>query len=168
MHHKPSSNKWRTNNSRPQGHGEIVAGGFYCRRFDIGQNPWVDTRNSVTKVEERGMTLLAPVCRQLYRETSLLPFQLNAWCFESVPVMERYIVRERRLPREQRRALRTLYINTSSTKAIHKCFSKLEVLVWYNRWSGLRKTLVGGKQALTREQPIRSRPGGQAMQFFDT
>jgi hypothetical protein len=127
----------------------------------------VDTRNSATNAEERGMTLLSPVCRQLYRETSLLPFQLNAWCFESVPVMERYVMREKRLPREQRRAIRTLYINTRFTKAIHKCFGDLEVLIWFSRWTGMRKTVLPGSQANTRVQ-VRSKPGGQAMELFDT
>lgn len=114
------------------------------------------------------MTLLSPVCRQLYHETSLLPFQLNAWSFESLAVMERYITREKRLPREQRRAIRTLYINTRFTKAIHKCFSDLEVLIWFSRWTEMRKTVLTGNQADTRVQ-MRSKPGGQqAMELFNT
>ncbi|KAB5535998.1 hypothetical protein GE09DRAFT_337514 [Coniochaeta sp. 2T2.1] len=172
VHHKPVGHRWHHHRNHPSPKGssvrhEVVPGGFYCRRFDSAQNPWVETRNSATRREERGMTLLSPVCRQLYQETSLLPFQLNAWCFESVSVMERYVVREKRLPREQRRAVRTLYINTRFTKAIHKCFSELEVLVWVSLWTGMRKTVLPGRDAKTTSLQLRSKPGGQAMELFN-
>lgn len=116
------------------------------------------------------MTLLSPVCRQLYRETALLPFQLNAWCFESASVMERYVRREKRLPREQRRAVRTLYVNPAFTKDIHKCFSDLEVLFWYSKWTGKRKTRLSGREREEHKtwMQARSKQLGQAMELFDT
>ncbi|OIW32014.1 hypothetical protein CONLIGDRAFT_249746 [Coniochaeta ligniaria NRRL 30616] len=166
VHHRPVAHRWHVSNRA--GRHEIIPGGFYCRRFDAAQNPWVDKRNGSTNAEEYGMTLLAPVCRQLYHETSLLPFQLNAWCFESVRIMERYVIREKRLAREQRRAIRTLYIDTRFTKAIHKCFSDLEVLIWFSRWTGMRKTVLPASQSNTRVVQVRSRPGGQPMELFDT
>ncbi|KAL2258672.1 hypothetical protein VTK26DRAFT_7947 [Humicola hyalothermophila] len=91
--------------------------GFYCRILPRHQNPWRpqrrgDKNNHTTAPPPsppRGMTLLSPVCRQLYHETVLLPYALNAWSFESRRVMERYVVKEKRLPLPQRRAIRVLY-----------------------------------------------------------
>lgn len=112
------------------------------------------------------MTLLSPVCRQLYRETSLLPFQLNAWFFESTCVMERYVFRERRLPLAQRRAIHTLYVNSRLTKAMEKFFGGLKVVMWN----------VPGTEYKPRRQvvdrqfdavPTRSRPRGTDMQLFN-
>lgn len=173
VHHRPVAHRWRVNNSNTnnnnQGRHETIPGGFYCRRLGASQNPWIDTRHSATRAEERGVTLLSPVCRQLYRETALLPFQLNAWCFESVKLMERYVVRERRLPLEQRRAVRTLYADSPFTKAVHKCFGELEVVVCFSRWTGLRRTVLppggGRKGEAKRVQQVRSK---QAMELFDT
>lgn len=113
------------------------------------------------------MTLLAPVCRQLYQETSVLPFQLNAWCFESVKVMERYVLRERRLTREQRRAVRTLYVNAMFTKEIHKCFGELEVLIWYSKWTGTRRTTLPGRHEEKARAQARSKQLGQTIELFD-
>ena len=167
VHHRPVGHRWHLGRNPPKGVHEVIPGGFYCRRLDISQNPWVETRNSSTNKEERGVTLLSPVCRQLYRETNLLPFQLNAWCFESVTVMERYVIKEKRLPREQRRALRTLYINTRFTKAIHKCFSELEVLVWFSLWTGMRKTVLPGGATKLQRLQVGPKPGGQAMELYN-
>lgn len=76
------------------------------------------------------MTLLSPVCRQLYLETALLPYKLNAWSFENRSVMERYVVREKRLPLPQRRAINTLYVSGPMSKSLEKFFGGLKVIVW--------------------------------------
>lgn len=113
------------------------------------------------------MTLLSPVCRQLYAETSLLPFQLNSWCFASISVMERYVGREKRLSRDQRRAVRTLYVNTHPTKTVQKYFRNLETLVSYSAHGGMRKRVLGGSRADMR-LPVRNKRAGQEMKLYDT
>ncbi|AEO58260.1 hypothetical protein MYCTH_2305461 [Thermothelomyces thermophilus ATCC 42464] len=89
---------------------ETIEGGFYCRILERNQNPWKAHRDGPPP--RRGMTLLSPVCRQLYHETALLPFRLNAWSFESLRVLDRFVMKEKRLPRPQRRAIRLLYTQT--------------------------------------------------------
>lgn len=167
MHHRPVTHAWRVADDAHGGTTSktTVRGGFYCRRFDASQNP----RGATDGAGRGGMTLLAPVCRQLYRETALLPFQLNAWCFASVPVMERYVLTERRLPREQRRAVRTLYLNGGSTKDVHKCFGELEVLVWYSKWTGnKRRTSLPARHEDKARALARSKQLGQTIELFDT
>ena len=83
------------------------------------------------------MTLLSPACRQLYHETALLPYTLNAWSFESRHVMERYVMKEKRLPLPQRRAIHTLYSQHVLPWAVEKYFGGLEVIVLEN---GLKMT----------------------------
>lgn len=75
------------------------------------------------------MTLLSPVCRQLYHETVLLPFRLNAWSFESLRILDRFIMKEKRLPLPQRRAIRLLYTQTVLPTPVEKYFGALEMIV---------------------------------------
>jgi hypothetical protein len=130
-----------------------------------------------TAVTERGggggsgVTLLAPVSRQLYRETALLPFELNAWCFESAAVLERYVLRERRLAPEQRRALRTLYVDAgfAGGNLAHKCFRELEVLIWCSPSEGTRRTVVLPRRRDDKARALaKSRLYGEAVELFDT
>jgi len=101
------------------------------------------------------MTLLSPVCRQLYLETALLPYKLNAWSFENKSVMERYVVREKRLPLPQRRAIRTLYVNGPMSKSLEKFFGGLEVIVW-KEGSKLRREVLESRRAIERHAtPLR-------------
>ena len=77
---------------------------------------------------------MAPVCRQLYRETALLPYSLNVWSFENYYVMKRYILKEKRLPLLQRRAIRTLLVGSELScrglsKTMVKYLGGLEVLL---------------------------------------
>jgi hypothetical protein len=83
------------------------------------------------------MTLLSPACRQLYHETTLLPYTLNAWSFESRQVMERYVMKEKRLSLPQRRAIHILYSQHVLPWAVEIYFGGLEVIVLEN---GLKMT----------------------------
>ncbi|KAL2267875.1 hypothetical protein VTJ83DRAFT_5152 [Remersonia thermophila] len=113
---------------------ETSEGGFYCRILDRDQNPWRDPRSKKKPSPDkpdgpRGMTLLSPVCRQLHHETALLPFRLNAWSFDSLHTMDRYLLKEKRLPLPQRRALRLLYTQTVLPTPVEKYLGGLEVVV---------------------------------------
>lgn len=81
------------------------------------------------------MTLLSPVCRQLYHETALIPYATGTWSFASRGLMERYILLERRLPVLQRRALRRLVMrgiqgNGTLSRKMRLYLGGLEV-VWF-------------------------------------
>ncbi|KAK0742094.1 hypothetical protein B0T21DRAFT_381792 [Apiosordaria backusii] len=125
-------------NSRPT--YETLPGGFGCLILDREENPWptAHLHKSVPPAERekasiytwgRGMTLLSPVCRQLYHETVLLPYRLNAWSFRSIAVMDRFLVKERRLPKSHRGAIRVLYSQCVLTAAVEKLFAGLEVVL---------------------------------------
>jgi len=72
---------------------------------------------------------LSGVCRQLYTETAALPFSLNVWSFESIQIMERLVLKEKRLPRMERRAIRMIYAETIPHAALDKAFGSLDVLL---------------------------------------
>lgn len=78
------------------------------------------------------MTLLSPVCRQLYHETALLPYSLNAWSFETRHVMERYLIKEKRLPRPHRRAIKLLYSQHVLPSLVEKYFGGLKTIMLEN------------------------------------
>lgn len=113
---------------------ETTEGGFWCRILDKDENPWREPKAKPTDkptkpTPPRGMTLLSPVCRQLYHETALLPFRLNAWSFESLHIMDRYVMKEKRLPLSHRRAIRLLYAQTVLPAPVEKYLGGLEVIV---------------------------------------
>ena len=88
-----------------------IKGGFHCTTYDEQVNPFtVAAFPSNAPAERRGFRLLSPVCRQLYQETATLPFELNVLAFENSYVLNRYIVKERRLSLPLRRAIRTLFV----------------------------------------------------------
>ncbi|KAF2732724.1 hypothetical protein EJ04DRAFT_565716 [Polyplosphaeria fusca] len=88
------SNPFRLEISRPGGYGPA-----YIDVSDV----------------QKGFTLLNGVCRQLYHETAVLPYQLNIW-MKSRPfihspaygMLEAYTMAEKRLPLPQRRAINVL------------------------------------------------------------
>jgi hypothetical protein len=55
-------------------------------------------------------TMLSGVCRQLYLETAVLPFELNTVTFGSYNVMMNFILMEQRLSRQQRHAITKLML----------------------------------------------------------
>ena len=108
---------------------ETIVGGFWCRILPKDQNPWGSGPKVTGPPPRRGLKLLSPVCRQLYHETALLPFRLNAWSFESLHVMDRFVMKEKRLALPHRRAIRMLYTPTVLPTAVEKYFGGLEVIV---------------------------------------
>ncbi len=122
---KKWEHKLRTRNG--QRYYETTVGGFWCRILDKDQNPWREPK--AAPPPRRGLKLLSPVCRQLYHETALLPFRLNAWSFESLHVMDRFVMKEKRLSLPHRRAIRMLYAQTVLPTAVEKYFGGLEVVV---------------------------------------
>ncbi|KAK4160311.1 hypothetical protein QBC43DRAFT_114109 [Cladorrhinum sp. PSN259] len=106
---------------------ETREGGFWCRILRREQNPWPG--NAFRVEPPHGLTLLSPVCRQLYHETALLPYTVNTWSFESRYVMDRYVVKEKRLPLSHRRAIKILYSQGVLTAALEKYFGGLEVVL---------------------------------------
>lgn len=91
--------------------------------------------------EDNRLTLLSGVCRQLYHETSLLPHRLNTWSFENMHIMEKYIIKENKMPLQQRRAIHTIWCKERIPKALQQKFSGLEVIIWrvggQPRWQDL-------------------------------
>lgn len=131
----PWQHKRRIKNGQP--YTETIRGGFRYEVLEKRQDPWElgpkQGRKSATvplTSRETKVTLLSGVCRQLYHEASLLPQQLNTWSFENLHVMERYILRENRMPLLQRRAIHTLYCKEKLPKALAKKFGGLKVIIW--------------------------------------
>lgn len=123
----PWQHKRRTKDG--QAHIEIIKGGFRYEVLRLKQDPWaLDSKQM--RHSEKSITLLSGVCRQLYHETSLLPQQMNTWSFQNLHVMERYILRENRMPLLQRRAIHTLYCKERLPKALEKKFGGLKAIIW--------------------------------------
>ncbi|KAF2192808.1 hypothetical protein K469DRAFT_621457 [Zopfia rhizophila CBS 207.26] len=59
---------------------------------------------------EEGFTLLNGVCRQLYNDTAVLPYELNAWVFSSYTALENFILHRKALPRSHRKAITDLVV----------------------------------------------------------
>ncbi|KAK0620607.1 hypothetical protein B0T14DRAFT_604171 [Immersiella caudata] len=149
--YKKWEHKSRASRSGQRSTEAVVEGGFYCRILDKKQDPWKTSpshhhpnvappRSGSSHVKyQQGMALLSSVCRQLYNETVLLPYALNVWSFESNHVMERLLLKEKRLPRPHRRAIRMLYTPSVLTVAVEKAFGNLEVLLLQG---GVRMTRV--------------------------
>lgn len=141
---------------------ETVKGHFRCEVLHKKQDPWASgleqtwdkvapsasASASASAVSLRGttrtgarLTLLSGVCRQLYHETSLLPQKLNTWSFETAHLMERYILKENRMPLQQRRALQMLYCRERLQKDVQKKLKWLKVIIWKDgetlRWQDL-------------------------------
>ncbi|KAK0621873.1 hypothetical protein B0T17DRAFT_535294, partial [Bombardia bombarda] len=145
--HKRWAHRAHTRPGTTQRYYETIEGGFWCRILPAEVDPWRPSQTAIlpprashssrlaidhyppVEPPPRGMTLLSPVCRQLYHETALLPYALNAWSFESTWVMDRYVMKEKRLPMPQRRAIRILYSQQVLTAAVEKFFGGLEVIL---------------------------------------
>ncbi|AEO67267.1 317dfd0c-4ecc-4b9c-9101-940c9446d809 [Thermothielavioides terrestris] len=146
--HKP-----RTRNG--QRYYATTEGGFWCRILEKDQNPWRQTNNKPLHPPPRhGMTLLSPVCRQLYHETVLLPYRLNAWSFESFHVMDRYVMKEKRLPLAHRRAIRLLYTQTVLPVAVEKYLGGLEVVVLETGLTMVKRTVEAGPEQGCRKTVV--------------
>lgn len=145
----PWQHKQRTKNG--QAYTETIKGGFRYEVLEKRQDPWKVDRRNLRKLAPSDygspgspgaqITLLSGVCRQLYHETALLPQQMNTWSFETLHVMERYILKENRMPLMQRRAVQTLYCKEKLPKVLEKKFGGLKAIVWKDgkklRWQDL-------------------------------
>lgn len=127
---------------------ETVKGHFRYEVLPKRQDPWApgveqlwETTTAASNAASARMTLLSGVCRQLYNETSLLPHKLNAWSFESMHLMERYILRDNRMPLHQRKVVEVLYCRERLPKDLQKKFKGLKAIVWKDgeklRWQDL-------------------------------
>jgi len=135
--HKPREHKRRIKQGNP------ILGGFRTHILGFDQNPWAATTERTLAIQKQAseITLLSAVCRQLYKETAVLPFWLNAWSFKNAHVMERYVLREKRLTLLQRRAIHTLFVTHSLSRATEKFFGGLRVIIW-KEGNGLRKEVL--------------------------
>lgn len=143
----PWQHKQRIKNG--QAYTETIKGEFRYEVLEKRQDPWKVDRRNLRKLpsdppddsSDAQITLLSGVCRQLYLETALLPQQLNTWSFETMNVMERYILKENRMPLMQRRAVQTLYCKERLPKVLEKKFGGLKAIVWKDgkklRWQDL-------------------------------
>jgi len=109
-------------------HIETTPGYFFSLVLGADENPWHGSPAALTRAPQR-ITLLSNVCRQLYVETAVLPFRLNAWSFENSRLMERYVQTEKRLTAQQRRAVQTLVVREALPKAMENRFAGLKTIV---------------------------------------
>ncbi|CAN8103180.1 unnamed protein product [Discula destructiva] len=127
---------------------ESVKGHFQYKVMPYKQNPWAsdvenlwEAASASQNAAEARLTLLSGVCRQLYHETALLPHMLNTWSFESIHMMERYILKESRMSLQQRRAVEILYCKDRLPRDLRNKFKGLKVIVWKDndnlRWQEL-------------------------------
>ncbi|KAF3767953.1 hypothetical protein M406DRAFT_329002 [Cryphonectria parasitica EP155] len=127
---------------------ETVKGHFRYEVLPKRQDPWASGvnqlwENAATSLQAAGarLTLLSGVCRQLYDETALLPQKLNIWSFESMHMMERYILKDNRMHLHQRKAIEVLYCREKLPKDVHKKLKWLKAIVWKDgeklRWQDL-------------------------------
>lgn len=122
---------------------------FYGLVFDAEQDPWsrwvlqrftMGAGGTPPAALGDALTPLSAVCRQLYRETAVLPFSLNSWSFQDARVMERYLMRERRLTRLQRRGIAVLVVSDDlPSRAMEAFLGGLQVVIWkdgntFRRW----------------------------------
>ncbi|KAK4097674.1 hypothetical protein N658DRAFT_518468 [Parathielavia hyrcaniae] len=144
--------KWkhRVQTRSGQRYYETTEGGFCCRILDRDQNPWKTIDAAFECSPRRGMTLLSPVCRQLYHETALLPFRLNAWSFESAQVMDRYVLKEKKLPRPHRRAIRLLYSPVVLPAPVENYFGGLQIIVLDSGLTMVRHVVEAGPDSAQR------------------
>lgn len=132
-----------------QTYTETIKGGFRYEVLKKKQDPWDRDpkklrKSAASPLDSLGstITLLSGVCRQLYHETSLLPQQMNTWSFENLHVMERYILRENRMPLLQRRAVQTLYCKEKLPRALVKKFGGLKAIIWKDGKKLRRQDLI--------------------------
>ncbi|KAF2182931.1 hypothetical protein K469DRAFT_751818 [Zopfia rhizophila CBS 207.26] len=91
---------------------------FRCVVYSQGVNPF-DARLQCETTRppfEKCMTFLSVACRQLYKETALLPYKHNTWAFESSYTFLKFIGREGPLPHPHRRSLRSLFLRKLPTE----------------------------------------------------
>lgn len=155
--------------SSTSGTEDTPGGEFYAVALGVDQDAWAAHKKNTKRSGSSSscsssstplpdaFTPLAAVCRQLYRDTAALPFCLNAWSFENARIMERYLLREKRLTLLQRRAVSVLVVSDDlPTRAMEKYLGGLRAVVWkdgktFQRWeltsaAELQRLVEGAKQ----------------------
>ncbi|KAH8728539.1 hypothetical protein GQ44DRAFT_702441 [Phaeosphaeriaceae sp. PMI808] len=85
---------------------------FQCVVYSQGVNPY-DAQLQCEETRppfEKCMTLLNVACRQLYKETALLPYRRNTWAFASRYVFLNFVGPRGPLPPPHRKSLRSLFL----------------------------------------------------------
>lgn len=98
--------------SRPKGDTTLSRKGFQCVVYRQGVNPY-DAELQCEKKRppfEKGITLLNTVCRQLYKETALLPYKRNTWAFAYRRVFLDFAGPRGPLPPPHRKSLTSLFL----------------------------------------------------------
>lgn len=171
----------KRNVKRTKTEKDSIKGHFRYEVLPYKQDPWTagveqlwQAAAASSQAAGGRLTLLSGVCRQLYHETALLPQNLNSWSFESVHMMERYILKDNRMPLQQRRAIAILYCRERLPRELRNKFKGLKVIIWKDdqnlRWQELdvfpdiswkdRKELV--------ERSWRWHSGGKASLYLST
>ncbi|KAF2796721.1 hypothetical protein K505DRAFT_372998 [Melanomma pulvis-pyrius CBS 109.77] len=103
--------------------------GFHCTRLPLTVNPYVTALNSDEQRANRGQQLLNNICRELYKETAELPYKWNTWSFQSLHVLQDFIVKEKRLPLSHLQAINTIFAQRWWDACVEKLlFSGLKTL----------------------------------------
>lgn len=160
---------------------DSVKGHFRYEVLAYKQDPWASgveqlwqTGVSSAHVTGIRLTLLSGVCRQLYHETALLPQSLNTWSFESVHMMERYILREGRMPLQQRRAIEILYCKERLPRELRNKFKGLKAIIWKDdenlRWQELEyfPDIAWKDKKELLERSWRWHSGGKTLTYLPT
>ncbi|KAF2475956.1 uncharacterized protein BDR25DRAFT_339876 [Lindgomyces ingoldianus] len=110
---------------------------FQCVVYRQGVNPFnAQLQCETTRPPfEKCMTLLNVACRQLYKETALLPYRRNTWAFSSRRVFLDFAGSRGPLPSPHRRSLRSLFLRGLPEKPDLKPLIGVKV-IWLDcgRW----------------------------------
>jgi hypothetical protein len=83
---------------------------YQCKVYDGRRNPFTTISQPWMKPPATSLTLLNGVCRQMYKETATLPYQLNIIAFDSHNVMFNFLFMEKRLRVQQLDAFEELML----------------------------------------------------------
>ncbi|KAF2467361.1 uncharacterized protein BDR25DRAFT_317103 [Lindgomyces ingoldianus] len=75
--------------------------GFKTTVWKLSNDPFKTIRSPKNLVKQR-ITLLNGVCRQLYKETAVLPYKMNVWAFDDSTILREFLVG---MPAEQRKVI---------------------------------------------------------------
>jgi len=110
------------------------------------------------------MTLLNGACRQLYKETALLPYRRNTWAFAYRHVFLDFVGRRGPLPPPHRKSLRSLFLCELPTKPELKPLISVKT-IWLDGGHWIQKYDVETGETTHRTEKtaeeIKRLPNGQ-------
>ena len=142
--------------SRPKGDTTLLREGFQCVVYRQGVNPY-DAELQCEKKRppfEKGITLLNTVCRQLYKETALLPYKRNTWAFQSNRVFKKFATRQDYLPPPHRRSFKSLFLLRLPDKLVLKKLRCLKT-IWLDDGHWVEKYDVETGQSTQRTEKTK-------------